>query len=106
MTADHANYDNEDNDVVYVDFASVILFGDQVLGQFAPGTGPPVGAEWKLGRARESHPDHRRHQQHHETRPRQIGLGLSGFSAIAAPLRCRGIAGLRHVEAILQTYLR
>jgi len=50
-------------DAVYVDFASVIVFGDQVLDQFAPGTGPPVGAERKLGRARESHPDHRRHHQ-------------------------------------------
>jgi hypothetical protein len=45
MTADHANYDNEDNDVVYVDFASVILFGDQVLGQFAPWN-------WPAGRSR------------------------------------------------------
>ena len=27
---------------VGVDFASMILFGDQVLGQFAPGAGPPV----------------------------------------------------------------
>jgi hypothetical protein len=43
-------------------FASVTLFGDQVLDQFAAGTGPPVEAERKLGRARESHPDHRRHQ--------------------------------------------
>jgi hypothetical protein len=49
-------------DAVDVDFASVILFGDQVLDQFAPGAGPPVRAERKLGRARESHPDHRRHQ--------------------------------------------
>jgi hypothetical protein len=40
----------------------VRLFEDQVLDQFAPGTGSPIGAERKLGRARESHPDHRRHQ--------------------------------------------
>jgi len=30
-------------------FASGILFGDQVLDQFAPGTGPPVGAEREPG---------------------------------------------------------
>jgi hypothetical protein len=41
-------------DAVYVDFGSVILFGDQVLDQFAPGAGPPVGAEPKLGRAGEA----------------------------------------------------
>jgi hypothetical protein len=41
-------------DDVYANFASVTLFGNQVLDQFAPGTGPPVGAERKLGRAREA----------------------------------------------------
>src|SRR5260221_13240978 len=52
-----------------------------------PVSGPPVGAERKLGRARESHPDHRRHQP---MAPSITKHGLGGWCRTV--VFCAGLA--------------